>query len=58
VPGVDIAGPLPAAVQSVTQFTAFVPTGASQPQAARALVDFLRSPAAKAVVKAKGLDPN
>jgi molybdate transport system substrate-binding protein len=45
-------------VQSVTQFTAFVPTGASQPQAARALVDFLRSPAAKAVVKAKGLDPN
>ena len=58
VPGVDIAGPLPAAVQSVTQFTAFIPTGASQPQAARALIDFLRSPAARMVIKAKGLEPN
>jgi molybdate transport system substrate-binding protein len=58
VPGVDIAGPLPAAVQSVTQFTAFIPTGAAQPQAGRALIGFLWSPAAKMVIKAKGLDPN
>jgi molybdate transport system substrate-binding protein len=49
---------LPEAVQSVTQSTAFVPTGATQPQAGRALIEFLRSPAAKSIIKAKGLEPN
>jgi molybdate transport system substrate-binding protein len=58
VPNVDVVGPLPQPVQSITQFTAFVPTDAAEPQAARALIAFLRSPAAKAVIKAKGLEPN
>ena len=58
VPGIDIVGPLPDGVQSATQFTAFVPSAAREPEAARALIDFLRKPAAKAVIKAKGLDPN
>ncbi len=58
VSGVDIAGPLPDAVQSVTQFTAFVPTGALSPQGGRDVIDFLRRPGAKAVIKAKGLEPN
>jgi molybdate transport system substrate-binding protein len=58
VPGIDIVGPLPDGVQSATQFTAFVSSAAREPEAARALIDFLRKPAAKAVIKAKGLDPD
>jgi len=58
VPGVDVVGPLPDTLQSVTQFTAFVPTAARQPQGGRAVIDFLRRPAAKAVITAKGLEPN
>jgi molybdate transport system substrate-binding protein len=58
VPGVDIDGPLPEALQSVTQFSAFVPSAALNPQGGRALIDFLRRAAAKAVIKARGLEPN
>jgi molybdate transport system substrate-binding protein len=58
VSGVDIAGPLPDALQSVTQFTAFVATGALNPDGGCAVIDFLRRPAAKAVIRAKGLEPN
>lgn len=58
VPGVDIVGPLPQALQSVTQFSGFVPTAALNPQGGRTLVDFLRRSATKAVIKAKGLEPN
>jgi molybdate transport system substrate-binding protein len=58
VPGVDIVGPLPQVLQSVTQFSGFVPTAALNPQGGRTLVDFLRRSATKAVIKAKGLEPN
>ena len=58
VSGVDVVGSLPDALQSVTQFTAFVPTAALDPQGGRAVIDFLRRSAAKAVIKAKGLEPN
>ncbi len=58
VSGVDIVGPLPDTLQSATQFTAFVATGALNPDGGRAVIDFLRRPAAKAVIKAKGLEPN
>jgi molybdate transport system substrate-binding protein len=58
VPEVDLVGPLPAALQAVTQFTAAVPSGAAHAAGARALIDFLGSPTAKSVIKAKGLEPN
>jgi molybdate transport system substrate-binding protein len=58
VSGVDIAGPLPETLQSITQFSAFVPTAALQPARGRAVIDFLGRPAAKAVIKGKGLEPN
>jgi molybdate transport system substrate-binding protein len=58
VPGIDVVGPLPDGVQSATQFTAFVPSAARELAAARVLIEYLRKPAAKAVIKAKGLDPN
>ena len=58
VSGVDVVGPLPDALQSITQFSAVVPAVALTPQGGRAVIDFLRRPAAKAVIKAKGLEPN
>jgi molybdate transport system substrate-binding protein len=58
VANVDVVGPLPAALQSVTQFTAFVPSVSRAPDGSRALIDFLRQPDAKAVLKVKGLEPN
>ena len=58
VSGVDIVGPLPEALQSVTQFTAFVPTASANPQGGHTVIDFLRRATAKAAIKAKGLEPN
>ena len=57
VPGVDFVGPLPAALQAITPFTAAIPTNAPDAQAGRKLIDFLLTPAAKRVIAAKGLEP-
>jgi molybdate transport system substrate-binding protein len=57
VAGIDIVGPLPRELQSVTPFVAGVSTAASDPAAAKALIAFLTTPEAKRVIKAKGLEP-
>jgi molybdate transport system substrate-binding protein len=57
VEGIDIIGPLPDELQSVTLFTASIPANANHPEAARAFIDFLVTPDAKNVIKAKGLEP-
>jgi molybdate transport system substrate-binding protein len=57
VSGIDVVGPLPADIQSATMFTAAIPTSASHPEAARVVIDFLTTPAAKSTIKAKGLEP-
>jgi molybdate transport system substrate-binding protein len=57
VDGIDMVGPLPADLQSVTPFVAGIPTNANHADAGRALIDFLTTPAAKRVIKSKGLDP-
>jgi molybdate transport system substrate-binding protein len=56
IPGVDFIGPLPAEVQRVTVFSSGIQVGAAQPDAAKALVAFLTTPAAKGVVKKHGLE--
>ena len=53
---VEFAGLLPAEIQNYTQFAPGIVTGSSQTDAARALVTFLYSPAAKTVLKAKGFE--
>jgi molybdate transport system substrate-binding protein len=55
--GVDIVGPLPAELQNTTQFSAGVPANAKMPGEGRTLIAFLATPAARAVLKAKGLEP-
>jgi molybdate transport system substrate-binding protein len=57
VPGIDYAGPLPPEVQKVTVFSAGVAVGAEQPDAARALIKFLASPAVAAAITKSGLEP-
>jgi molybdate transport system substrate-binding protein len=57
VPGVEIVGPLPGNLQGTFLFSAAVMVGARDMKAAKALVEFLRTSEAKAVIKAKGMDP-
>jgi len=56
IPGVDYIGPLPAEVQRVTVFSIGLQTGAPNPGPARALMAFLTTPAAVAVMQKHGLE--
>jgi molybdate transport system substrate-binding protein len=57
IPGADYIGPLPPEVQFVTIFSSGIQTGATNPDAAKALVAFLTTPAAMAVMQKHGLEP-
>jgi molybdate transport system substrate-binding protein len=57
VAGIDIVGLLPAGAQQVTVYSAGVSAASKNPAAARALIAFLASPAAREAVRASGLDP-
>jgi molybdate transport system substrate-binding protein len=57
IEGIDFAGPLPSEVQRVTMFAAGVVSRSKHPDAARAYVRFLGSPAAARVVRKTGLEP-
>lgn len=57
VPGVEIVGPLPAELGLVTEFVFGAHTGVTNAAAARALGEFLRTPATLAMMKEKGLTP-
>lgn len=57
VPGVTFVGKIPDSVQSVTRFAAGIPVGSQHPVEAKALLQYLASPAALPVVKQTGLDP-
>ena len=57
VPGISYVGPLPAQLQKVTDTSAAIFASSAHPEAARALLDFLCTPEAKAVVKKMGHEP-
>jgi molybdate transport system substrate-binding protein len=56
-PGIDVLGPLPREISTPTILIGFVSTHAKNPVAARALLDYLSTPAAAAVYKAQGMYP-
>ena len=56
VPGIDIVGPLPPDVQIMTVFSAGLSSGAKNVEGANALIHFLTTPKAVAVIKAKGME--
>ena len=57
VPGIAILDPLPAELRQTIVYGATVFAQSTQRAAASAFVNFLRSPAAQAVLRHKGLDP-
>jgi molybdate transport system substrate-binding protein len=57
VPGLDFVGPLPPELQITSVVSTAIFSRAAQPEAARALLQFLATPAAARVLKASGLDP-
>ena len=57
VPGVDIVGPLPADLQNITVFSAGIATVSKEPEAGKALIKFLASPAARDTIVKSGMEP-
>jgi molybdate transport system substrate-binding protein len=56
VPAVELVGSLPAVIQNYTVFTAAIVASTKQPDAAKAFVHFIASPAAAAIMKVKGFE--
>jgi molybdate transport system substrate-binding protein len=57
VEGAELVGPLPDAVQTITEFVGALHANAAAPEAARNLIAFLQTPLARAAIKAHGLEP-
>ncbi len=56
-PGVGLAGSFPAELQQELVFAASVAADTREAAAARAFIDYLTSPAAASVIKARGMNP-
>ncbi len=56
-PGVELAGPFPGELQNDLVFTAAIAADTKEAEAAKAFIAFLQTPAATAVIKAKGMNP-
>ena len=57
IPGIDIVGPLPPELQKVTIFSAGIASVSKEPEAGKALIKFLASPAARDAIVKSGLEP-
>ena len=57
VAGIDVVGPLPGDLQNTIVFAAAIMASPKDAEASKALVNFLRTPEAAAVIKAKGMEP-
>lgn len=57
VPGLDVVGPFPADLQQDVVFTAALGAATKEAAAAKALVDYLKTPDAISVIKSKGMTP-
>ncbi len=57
VAGIDIVGPLPADVQKITVFSAGIASVSKEPEAGKALIRFLASPAARDAIINSGMEP-
>jgi len=56
-PGVELVGSFPGELQQELVFTSAIAADTREADAARALIDYLKTPAAAAVIKAAGMTP-
>ena len=56
-PGLDVVGALPAALQQEVIFTSALSSNTKQEEAAKQFITYLRTTGARAVIKAKGMNP-
>jgi molybdate transport system substrate-binding protein len=56
IPGIDYVGPLPPELQKITSYSAGITVNAEEPEAARALIQFLATSAAPAIANS-GMEP-
>jgi molybdate transport system substrate-binding protein len=56
-PGIEIAGPFPAELQNDLVFTSAIAADTKEAEAAKAFIAYLKTPAAAAVIKSKGMEP-
>jgi len=56
-PGLDVVGPFPSEVQETVVFTAAVASDTKDATAAKALIEFLRTPPAVTIIKSRGMNP-
>ena len=57
LPGIDVLGPLPPAIQIITTFSAGLSMTSTQPDAVRVMLDFMVSPAAAEAKHKNGMEP-
>src|SRR5215471_9690805 len=57
VAGIDIVGPLPPELQKITVFSAGIASVSKEPDAGKALIKFLTSPAATGEIVKSGMEP-
>jgi molybdate transport system substrate-binding protein len=57
VPGVEVVGALPEAIQTITTFSAGVTVICEQPRLAARLLEYMRQPAAAAIKQRYGMEP-
>lgn len=57
VPGIEVVGPLPEELQDTVTYQAAIMPNAKQIEPLNALVNYLRTPEAIAVIKAMGMEP-
>lgn len=57
VPGIEVVGPLPAAIQNYSVLSAGVSASAAEPMAAKRLIIFLTSPVVTPALRETGLEP-
>src|SRR3954451_1770277 len=57
-PGLEVVGPFPPELQENVVFTAAVASDAKDQTAAKALIEYLKGPAAVAIIRSKGMNPS
>jgi molybdate transport system substrate-binding protein len=57
LPGIDVAGPLPADIQTITLFSGAISSGCTRPELARALLTHFAAPSATQIKRRFGMEP-